>query len=197
MPDLRRDAVGLDEVTRKETERLTVLVEREPEEDRYAQYGKQSRHALLDLRSHRFAFFLGIFLYLRSLFLSRLREHLLCCQEDAERQYHCSYRSDEGVVNTLIEYMQIVRAECGLVGDDIAVVEHRLRGLHKLLRQVYYLTLFVGVYQGVAQEPVTQLRHIGAVEEIVRLQPPLTQQRSYERSNQSADIDEYIEDLET
>ena len=77
-------------------------------------------------------------------------------------------------------------AESRVVGNLARVDSCLIHRLGEFLRQLPVLQVLMA-----------QRRHVGVVRERMFGQPPLAQQRSYKRSNQTADVDEHVEDLET
>ena len=163
-------------------------MEREPEEDNNTQYCEQSIQTLLDLLSGSNLLLGSIFDALNSLFLSGVGENLLRCDEDHQRDQHCSNRSDERIVDTLVEYLQVVLARCEHIVYCTTCLGHQLRQVSHSLGS--HCTCILN-------ELVAECGQLCVINHIIGIQPPLTQQRSNERSDQTTDIDKYVENLET
>ena len=164
-------------------------MEREPEEDNDCQHCKQSIHTLLDFLSHRSFFFRRIIDYFFCSLLTRSRENITVDDEDKQRNQHRQYRSDERIVDTCIEYIQILCTERSHIG------RHRTTYLDDQFRHVVeavgsHTRTFLKIL-------MAQRRKVSIISQVMNLQPPFPQQRSDERRNQTTDIDEYIKYLET
>ena len=164
-------------------------MERKPEEYGNTQYCEQRIHTLLDFFCHCLLLFCRIFSSCRFLFLTRLRIHLLRADKYNQRNEHGSYRSDKRVVNTLVKYRDIILAECQLVSHYIAFRD----AVRKQLRELGHCICI----RCAIQHLMANLRHVGVVNHCVLSEPPLTKKRGYERSYQTAYIDEHVENLET
>ena len=88
LQNLRRDGAGVDKVAGKDGERLGVLVEREPEEDCYAEHGIESIHALLDLLGVGLTLFGGVVFGLGTGFFNGVGQTVFNTEEDEERDEH-------------------------------------------------------------------------------------------------------------
>ena len=161
-------------------------MKREPEEDGNTQHCKQSIQTLFDFRSHSLFLLSSILYLLSSLFLGWLREFVLVDQENDQRNSHCDNRCDEREVDTLVENSNVVRAECSRVSENITVLQHSGHGLCELLS---LLT--------VCKELVAQARHISIIDKVMRLQPPLAEERGDERGEETTNVDKDVENLET
>ena len=91
-------------------------------------------------------------------------------------------------MDTLVEDLQVVLARCSHIvycttdlGHQLSQVSHSL-GSHCTC---------------ILNELVAECGQLCVVNHSVGIQPPLTQQGSYERSDQTTDINKYVEDLET
>ena len=161
-------------------------MEREPEEHSHAQHGKQRIHTLANLLGVGSNF---IVVDLGSLhLLDRIGIDLARSHENQERRNHSQSRCDERIVNARVETLKIVRAERSHVGHLIAV--ERVVGQRRKVLHIIAL-------QRVVQETVTQTRKVGIVDETVEFQHRTAQQRSHERRNHTADVDENVENLKT
>ena len=189
LPNLRCNRVRTNEVASKYRKRLTILMERKPEEYSNTQYCEQSIHTLLDFFCHCLLLFCRIFSSCRFLFLTRLRIHLLRADKYNQRNEHGSNRSDKRVVNTLVKYRDIILAECQLVSHYIAFRDAVRKNLGELGQSIS-----IGC---AIQHFMANLRHVGVVNHCVLTKPPLTKKRCYEGSNQTAYIDEHVENLKT
>ena len=161
-------------------------MEREPEEDGDAEHGTECVEALLDFGSHGALLFLGIFNDRSCDLLGWLWEDTLVGQEDDERDEHSNHRGNERIVDALVEDGDVVVAECGIVNKVVTGKHHLFECLAEL-----------GGLLAVSKELVAECRHVGIVDQCVLGEPPLAKQWSDERSKQTADVDEHVEDLET
>ncbi len=162
-------------------------MEREPEEDSYSEHGEQGIHALFDLACHAGFFFGGVADALLLGFLSGRRKTVLGAYKDGQRDEHGRYGSEERVVDTGVEHVEVGGAELGDIacrvashrGDEgVEVVE--ILGVHAV---------------GDAQVLVAECRKGGVVHEAVLSQPPAAEHRGHKRGHYAAD--EHVEDLES
>ena len=188
LPDFGRDHIGSHEVAREDRERSPVLVEREPEKDRDPQHGEKGVHALFDLLRHPSLLLGSVADGLLPLLFARIGKALLAHHEDKERNEHGGHRRDERIVDTRIENFEILLAESAQIVRNRAA---RLR--NKGVEVVDHLARHA---VGGVQILVAERRELGVVTQIVDVEPPAAQHRCDERGNQSADIDEDVEDLE-
>ena len=91
-------------------------------------------------------------------------------------------------MDTLVENLEVVLAGAGQVGHVAAGSCHQ--GIEVIESGLTHLGTVV-------DKLVAQGRQLGIVGHTVRTQPPLAQQRSHKRGNESAHVDKYIEYLES
>ena len=164
LPDFRGNLVGVDEVAGENSQRLTVLVERKPEEDGNSQNSKQSCHTLFDFGSHRFLFFCGVFCNSGRLFLRRLREHPFRGKEDSQRDYHGCHGREERIVYALVENGNIILAEREMVHKVVTCFHRGSQGFLELLSDFTVENMLV-----------RERSHLGVINKMVFGEPPLTQ----------------------
>ena len=164
-------------------------MEWKPEENNHAQYCEQCIQTLFYFLSHSSFFFCCIRNRFYFFFLSRSWEYLLVNHEDHQRNTHSYYRSDEWVVNTGVKYVEVLSTERSqVIAYCSAYLSYQLSKVSHVFwshRRTFFNIL------------VAQCRKISIVSQLVSLQPPFAKQRSYERSNQTTNVDKYIENLET
>ena len=165
-------------------------MERHPEEDHHAEDGEQGVDALADLLSGHLDL-LG-----RSLdaggsgLFRRIGEPLAVGHVDRQRDEHHHDRRDERIVETAVEDIEVGVAESPEVAHRRSVeVRRRSVGVEVGEALADHLLAFGKVF-------VAQSREFGVVVEIVDLQPPVAHADGDERSEETADIDEHVEDLE-
>ena len=111
-------------------------MECEPEEDHNAENREQGVHSLLDLLCHGGLLLGGVAGIGGGCLLGRSREFLLVGKEYHKRDHHGHDGGDEGIVDTGVEHVQIVRAESAY--GLSALGQHRRIGarLHGLVHEV-------------------------------------------------------------
>ena len=88
-------------------------------------------------------------------------------------------------MDTLVEDGDVVGAESSGVSENITFLHHSRHGLCELLG---CLTI--------SEELVAQTGHISVIDKVMRLQPPFAEERGDERSEETTDVDEDVENLE-
>ena len=91
-------------------------------------------------------------------------------------------------MDTLVEDLEVILA------SDCHVGHITTHGSHQAIEVVERGLAHLG---SVVDKLVTEGRELGVIRHAVHTQPPLAQQRSNERGNQSAHVDEDVENLET
>ena len=166
-------------------------MERPPEEDGDYEYCEKGIYALFEFLGHSQFLFGGVFHALGSGFLGGCGEFLLAGHEDEQRDNHCGNRGDERIVDTGVEDVEVVLAHflccCGVSGQRYVHIGKEFSGLGN----------GIGRHRGTDGEIfVAESGKVGVVSETVYTKPPAAEQGRYERSNQTSNVDEHIENLE-
>ena len=86
----------------------------------------------------------------------------------------------------MVENGDVVGAESSRVGEIVTGLQHSGHGLREFLS---FLTI--------GEELVTKAGHISVIDKVMRFQPPFAEERGDERCEETTDVDEDVEDLET
>ena len=99
-------------------ERVTVLVEREPEEDNHSKYGEKCVYSLPNLVGRHLDFFfrMGSLVGILALACSRIGKFVLVYHKNDKRNHHHQHCRHKCVLETSAEYVKIVAYECSDVG---------------------------------------------------------------------------------
>ena len=181
-------------VTCKICQRITILMEWQPEKDYHTEYSKQCIDTLFDFSSTHFDFFLtysSILLFSCCNLLCRIGETFFISQIDYQWNQHSDNRSHESVLETTIKHIQIVVDKCAHISHMATVKRNffcqRCEILHCL--RSHFITFF--------KELVAKFGQGGIIIEVVHFQPPVTHTDSNPWSKEATDIDKHIENLKT
>ena len=165
-------------------------MERNPEENHHAEDREQGVNALANLLGGHLDL-LGRDFGAGGGFLRRIGEALAVGHVDHQRNEHHHDRRDEGIVETAVENVEVGVAEGVEVAHGRAVeVDRRSIGGEVRKPLADHVLALLQVF-------VAQRRELGVVVEVVDLQPPVTHADGDERGEETADIDEHVENLET
>ena len=167
-------------------------MERPPEENGDNQYCKHGIEALFELFGHGEFLFGSVMDALLSGFLGGSGEFLFGAEEDGEGDEHGGHRGDEAVVDTGVEDVEVVLAEflCG----------HSVGGngdIHGGEEFGHLGHCFVAQSTTGGNKLMAEGGKVGVVLKAILAQPPAAEQGGDKRSNQSANVDEHVENLET
>ena len=167
-------------------------MEGEPEEDGDDKDGKHCIETLFEFFGHGLLFFSSILDIGNSGFLGRSGEFSLGAEEDGEGYEHSADGSNEGVVDTRVEDVEVVLAN-SLSGDCVSGKLH----VHGSEEFGHFGDCVGAQSSTLSNEAMTEGGEVGIVFETILSEPPAAEQGGNKRSNKSAYINEHVENLET